>query len=199
MGRGPALTDLFDKLTESGGQLVPVGRESGADHEFAPDSPFHRYVETLIPGDGPAEPYDRALLLAAAGSLLTLAGAAIVAVLPAGDTVRDSGFYKIGRLTLANFLDLAGSSAGPLALLAVVLLLVTGGLGLTRRAGNFAEALCVIQPVIGVAVVAGSAFAWITMLLVFALNLGYWVVLITLVALGLGLVLGLAAAVSGSQ
>jgi hypothetical protein len=185
------MSDLLDGLTGKGGEFVPVEGGAGPG-ESGPDSgsPFDRFINRLVPGGPPDDEFNRALLYAAIGSLLALAGAVLLALLPSGDTIRDSGFFVLGKLTLANFVDAAGSAAGPVALMAFVLLLVTGAVALSKQRGDAAAAVCVAQPVVGVLSLGGSGLAWAAFLAVIALNLAIYAVL---VAVGFGVLLAVLA------
>lgn len=159
------MSDLFDKLTEKGGELVPLGGvKPGADPGFEPGSPFDRYLGRLVPGGPPEDGFARALANAVVGAGLALAGAGALAMLPSGDTIRGSGFYQVGKLTLANLMDGAGRLAGPVAIIGVVLLLLIGLLALSKLRGSLTNAVCVAAPVTGVLFAASSAVPWIVLI-----------------------------------
>lgn len=106
----------------------------------------------------------------------------MLALLPSRSTILSSGFYAVGRRTLANIMGVAGDAALPIAIIGVVLLLATGAVALAGRHDGFAGALCVAQPVVGVVALGGSGLGWAALLAIIALNLVVWVVLIALTA-----------------
>jgi hypothetical protein len=175
LGRGAKLSELLDKLIPESGSQPGGGGGSGGP------SAFDRFLGTLIPGKPPGDEFDRALLYAALGSALTIASAVVLALLPSRETILGSGFYTVGRRTLANVMGVAGDAAMPIAIFGVVLLLLTGLIALVGRRDGFTGMLCVAQPVVGVGAMGGAGLGWLALLAVIAVNLLIWIVLITLV------------------
>lgn len=145
---------------------------------------------TLVPGDPPADDLNRALLYAALASLLTFASGVMLALLPSRDTILGSGFYAVGRRTLANIMGVAGDAAMPVAIIGVVLLLMTGAVALVGRHDGLTGAIYVAQPIVGVVALGGAGLLWATLLVVLLLNLVIWVLLIALYVAVLLLILG---------
>lgn len=98
------------------------------------------------------------------GSALTLAGAALLAGLPSGASIRDSALFVLGDITLGKIVDTGGALAAPLAIIAVLLLLATGALWLSGRRDEVPAGVCVVQPVLGVLAIGGSIVSWVLVL-----------------------------------
>jgi hypothetical protein len=146
-------------------------------------SAFDRFLETLVPGELPSEDFTRALLYGAVGSLLTVVSAAALALLPSRDVILDASFYAVGRRALANFMGIAGEAALPVAIIGAVMLLATAVVALVGWRDDFTEALCVAQPIVGVAALGGAGLAWLALLAAIVLNLVIWVAMIALVTI----------------
>lgn len=184
------MSDLFNEFTQKGGELVPLGREPGAD-DASPGSPFDRFLGRLVPGEPPDDDYTRALLYGAVGSLLALGGAFLLAALPSSEAIRASDLFLLGDITLGKIVDGAGTLAGPLAILAGLLLVATGVLWISGRRDDLTATVCVVQPVVGVLAVAGSAIPWTLVLAAALLTIVLYVILtIIAVAILFGLLLG---------
>jgi hypothetical protein len=176
-------SELLDMLTSDG---------SPPDDDAGSPSAFDRLLGSLVPGDLPADDFNRALGYAALGSAMILASAAVLSLLPSERAILHSGFYAVGRRTLADVMGVAADAALPIAILGVVLLLATGAVALVGRRDGLTGALYVVQPVVGVVALGGAGVGWATLLMAIAINLLVWVVLIALaVALGLAFVSGL--------
>jgi hypothetical protein len=92
----------------------------------------------------------------------------------------------------------AGVLALPVAVIGAVLLLATGAIALLGRRDGMAGALCVAQPVIGVAALGGAGLGWVALLAVILINLVIWVLLVTFVVIAaLAILSGLLAALAG--
>lgn len=152
---------------------------AGPGHS-GPASAFDRFLDRLVPGEPPADDFDRALLYGALGSVLTLAAAGVLALLPSRDSILGMGFFVVGRRTLANVMGVAGDAALPVAALGTILLLATGAVALAGRRDGFTGALCVAQPVVGVVALGGSGLGWIALLAIIAVNLAIWAVVVVL-------------------
>lgn len=193
MGRGAKLSELLDKLVPVTASKPDSGGDSGDP------SAFDRFLGTLVPGDAPGEEFERALLYAALGSVLTITAAGVLALLPSKETILASGFYVLGRRTLANVMGMAGDAAVPIAIFGVTLLLVTAVIALLGRRDDLTGVLCVVQPVVGVGTMGGAGLGWLALLAIVALNLLIWIVLIVLVVvIGIAFLFGmLGAALDG--
>lgn len=186
MGRGAKLSELLDKLVPVTESKPDSGGDSGGP------SAFDRFLGTLVPGDAPEDEYERALLYAALGSVLTITAAGVLALLPSKEAILASGLYVVGRRTLANVMGMAGDAAVPIVIFGVTLLLVTGVIALLGRRGDLTGVLCVVQPVVGVGAISGAGLGWLALLAVIALNLLIWIVLIVLVGvISIALLFGL--------
>lgn len=162
-------------------------------------SRFDQFLSRLVPGEPPRDEFDRALLFAALGSSITLVAALVLLAMPAEESIRETGFFAVGRDSLAGIVGFAGSAALPLAALAICLLLLTGTAALTRRLDAAKPALCIAQPIIGVASLAGSGIAWALVIAIVAINLFLWALAIAIaVFLAVSVLIGvLAAAING--
>lgn len=158
-----------------------VGADEPGPDEPGPGSAFDRFLGRLVPGEPPPDEFNRALLYAALGSGLTLASAGVLALLPSRGSILNSGFFTLGRRTLANVMGIAGDAAVPVAVLGAVLLLATAAVALMGRRDGFTGALCVAQPVVGVVALGGSGLGWLMLLAVIAVNLVFWVIVISLI------------------
>lgn len=164
------MSQLLEKLTPGTGSWPGGG-----------PSAFDRFLGTLVPGKPPSDEYGLALVYAAVGSALTFAAAAACALLPEKESILGAGIYAFGRRTLADVMGTAGNAALPMAILGGVLLLLTGVIALTRRRGDFSGAICIASPIVGVGALGGAGLSWLTLLVILALNLLFWIVLIGLV------------------
>jgi hypothetical protein len=174
MGRGATLSELLDTLVPGTGQSEEPDFPGGP-------SAFDRFLDTLVPGDPPPDDFNRALLYAVLGSGLTLVSAVVLSLLPSKETILGSGFYAVGRRTLANVMGVAGDAAMPVAIFGAVLLLLTGVVALIGRRDGFTGALYVVQPVVGVGALGGAGLGWAMLIAVIAINLVVWIALIALV------------------
>ena len=107
----------------------------------------------------------------------------MLTLLPSREAILGAGFFAVGRRTLANVMGIAGDLALPVAAIGVVLLLATGAVALVGRRDGLAGALCVAQPVVGVAALGGAGLGWGVLLAAVALNLVIWVVPVTLIVI----------------
>jgi len=176
-----------DEGEQNGG---PVGGEG---------SPLHRLREQMrayppLPG---GDPRQRALLYGGLGSVISLVGAGVAAALPPGSSIRSSGFYVIGKGTVAGLLDVFGGLVVPLAIVGGLLLVTTLIVYLTDYQGQPGEVLCAVQPMVGVVALGGSAAGWLVLIGLVVLNLLLWLVVIALVAVaGFAILAGLLGAMA---
>lgn len=180
------MTGMLDKLAQlGGGELVPTSREAGAaSGGSASDSPFDRFLDGLVPGEPPDDDFTRALAHAALGALLVLGGALVLAILPSGESFRESSFILVGKRTTGNVVDFGGSMVVPLIVLSLALLSVVGALWAVGPRGGVGPAVCAVQPGIGMVSVGVSAIPWLIVLLAVAVTLLIWaLVCVTVIAL----------------
>lgn len=133
---------------------------------------------------------------AALGGGLMVLGGALAALLPNPDSIRSSGFWRIGRSAGAQAMSIGDGAAGPMLIAGVALLIA--GLLLCYRAGAAALVVPVVS-IVGVAGLALVALLWIAVVLLWCANLALLVLIIfgyvvlTVVILGavFGMLLGL--------
>ncbi len=129
------------------------------------------------------------------GGLMALGGA-LGALLPDPDSIRSSGFWRVGRSVGAQATSIGGSAADPMLIAGVALLIA--GLLLSYRAGAAALVVPVVS-IVGVAGLALVALLWISVVFLWCANLALLVLIIfgyvvlTIVILGavFGMLLGL--------
>lgn len=182
------MSELLDRFVPGAGAHSQPEEGGGGDGPSA----FDRFLETLVPGNPPADEFKRAILYAALGGALTFAAGVILAPLPSKETILGSGFYWLGHITLAKTMGLFAELVVPLTLFGLFLLAATGiiaaiGDRIDRR---FTDGFCVALPIIGVGAAGLALLAWLLLFVVFAINLiGY--IIIGFIALAiLGVFLG---------
>lgn len=182
------MSELLDKFVPGAGAQSQPEEGGGRDGPSA----FDRFLETLIPGDPPADDFKRAVLYAALGAVLTLAAGMILAPLPSQETILGSGFYWLGHVTLARTMGVTEDLVTPLVLFGLLLL---GATGIVATVGNridpnFVEGFCVALPILGVVALALAGAAWLFLIAVFAINLAGYIVVGVIALAFLGAVLG---------
>ncbi len=179
------MSELLDNLT-SEEPRVEVLDPPSPDDEFDRNLAFDRFLARLVPSTPDEAGFGRAFLYAAAGSALALLGSFALMALPSGDSIRESGFYLVGKVTLGNLVEWSGSLAMPLAILAAALLLATGVLYVAGRRDGLSSTVCVAQPVVGVASLGGALVPWALIVAVVVLNLALYAVIAFVVFAALG-------------
>lgn len=165
------MSELLDKFVPGAGTHSQP-EEGGRDGPSA----FDRFLETLIPGDPPADEFKRAVLYAALGGALTFAAGVLLAPLPSKETILGSGFYWLGHITLAKTMGVFAELVTPLILFGLFLLAATAVLAAagSRIDRRLLEGFCVALPIIGVGAMGLALLAWLMLIAVFAINLlGY--------------------------
>lgn len=167
-------------------EVLPPAEVEHDDEPVGGDgSPLHRLREQMrsyppLPG---GDPRQRALLYGGLGSVISLVGAGVAAALPPGSSIRSSGFYVIGKGTVAGLLDVFGGLVVPLVIVGALLLVTTLIVYVTDYQGQPGEVLCAVQPVVGLVALGGSAAGWLALLGLLVLNLLLWLVVIAVVAI----------------
>lgn len=182
------MSELLDKFVPGAGAHSQPD-EGGRDGPSA----FDRFLETLVPGDPPADDFKRAVLYAAVGGVLTFAAGMLLAPLPSKETILGSGFYWLGHITLAKTMGVFAELVTPLIVFGLFLLAATG---IVAAVGNridqrFTEGFCVALPIIGVGAGGLAVLAWLILIAVFAINLLGYIVLGFICLAILGAVLGM--------
>lgn len=182
------MSELLDKFVPGAEAHSQPEERGGRDGPSA----FDRFLETLVPGDPPADEFKRAVLYAALGGVLTFAAGAILAPLPSKETILGSGFYWLGHITLAKAMGLCAELVTPLILLGLLLLAATATVAAVgdRIDQRFTEGFCVALPIIGVGTLGLAVLAWLILVAVFAINLLGYIIIGVVVLMILGVFLG---------
>lgn len=169
----------------------------GAGGEGSGPSAFDRFLGTLIPDDLPSEELNRALLYAASGSVLAVAGGLLMRPLPSRTGVLGSDLYQIGRVTLADLMGTAEAMSSILIVCGLLLLVVTGAIALTKCRGQWAAGWCVAAVIVGLALFALGILVWLVLLTIVAINVLFWIIAGTLIVIGFFIALAVLGAVLG--
>lgn len=184
------MSELLDRFVPDTGQQAAGGGSGSC-------SAFDRFLGTLIPDDLPSEELNRALLYAAVGSALVLAGGFLLRPLPSRTGVLGSDLYQIGQVTLANLMGTAEMMSSILVVCGLLMLAVTGAVAITKQRGQWAAGWCVAAVILGVVLFGLGVLAWLALLTVAAINVLFWILVIALIAIGAFIALSIFGAVLG--
>jgi hypothetical protein len=186
------VSELLDRFVPGTGNGAAGGKSGGA-------SAYDRFLGSLIPDDLPSEELSRALLYAAAGSALAIAGGLLMRPLPSRTGVLGSDLYQIGRVTLADLMGTAGAMSSVLIVCGLILLVVTGAVAITKCRGQWAAGWCVTAVILGVGLFGLGILAWLTLLAVVAINVLFWIMVGALIVIGALIALAVIGAVLGGM
>jgi hypothetical protein len=144
--------------------LVPYGEPD--EPPGGSGSPLRRLrdqIQAYPPAAG-GDPRRRALLYGALGAGALLVGSGVATALPRGSSIRNSGFYLLGKELTAGLVDGLAALAVPLAiiglLLLLLLLLATLVVYLRKEEGEAVDWLLTAEPLVGLGALGISALGW---------------------------------------
>lgn len=170
-------------LAARGELLPPAADDSGSRGR----SIFEDFASRLRPYVAPPPPAELGWQ-AVTGAGMTLLAAALLALLPSGQTVAGSGvLHWIGRESLASTVESAGSFAGPLAVLGLIVLTGIAVVYWQQIGTEAALLFLTAQTWLGVLVLGGAGLVCLYALVVLVLNVLAWVV-VGIILLGCAIV-----------
>ena len=89
-----------------------------------------------------------------------LVGSGVATALPRGSSIRNSGFYLLGKELTAGLVDGLAALAVPLAIIGLLLLLATLVVYLRKEDGEAVDWLLTAEPLVGLGALGISALGW---------------------------------------